>query len=82
MPENPTSRDAARRAENRRGVEALSSDELLALFLKLNVQDPNSDPEYHNQLHAIRRELRRRGLEDEARRLSEGKPWTHHRAPE
>jgi hypothetical protein len=62
-------------------AESLSDDNLLAIFLKLNIQDPTSDPETHHQLNAIKSELRERGLEEEAVRLAAESSRTYRRPP-
>jgi hypothetical protein len=48
----------------------LSNNALLALFMKLNMQDPNNSPEHNNMLNEVLKEIRQRKLESELRRRS------------
>jgi hypothetical protein len=83
MTEDRSSPDRASGSPSEVGasIAELSDDNLLAIFLKLNVQDPNDDPETHALLHSIRGELRKRGLEDEALRRSKEDTRARHRPP-
>lgn len=47
-----------------RHIAEVSADMLVALFLKLNINDPNNSPEVHNMLHAVSTELRKQGLDE------------------
>jgi hypothetical protein len=51
-------------------VSRLSADDLIALFLKLNVNDPAASPDT-NKLHELAKEIRKRGLEDALRRAEQ-----------
>jgi hypothetical protein len=46
----------------------LNNNDLLALFMKLNVQDPTNSPEHNNMLNDLLKEIRQRKLEGELRR--------------
>jgi hypothetical protein len=63
----------------------LTNNDLLALFMKLNVQDPNNSPEHHKMLNDLLKEIRQRKLEGELRRRQpptiSPKPPTSSRRP-
>ncbi len=65
--------DARRRAANvsstgenviNRDVQGLSADELLAAFLKININDPNENPETHYKLYEVSTNLRQQAIDD------------------
>ncbi len=71
--------DARQRAANvptagelviNRSVSGLSPDELLAAFLKLNINDPNENVETHNRLYQFSTNMRQQAIED-AKKKSE-----------
>lgn len=52
-----------------RGLDALSTDNLLAAFLSLNITDPNNNPETHNKLHEIASQMRQLGIDESKERI-------------
>ena len=48
--------------------EKLSAEELMTLFLKLNINDPNNSVETHNALHQLGSELRQQGIAEAQKR--------------
>lgn len=49
---------------NMRSISELTADMLLALFLKLNINDPNNSVETHNKLHKLSTNLRQQGIQE------------------
>lgn len=53
-----------------RNLREVSAERLLALFLQLNIDDPNNSVQTHKTLHEVSSDLRQQGLE-QAERLNE-----------
>ncbi len=47
----------------------LSADDLLAAFLKVNITDPNNNPETHNKLHEISSNMRQLAIDEAKKRI-------------
>ncbi|MEZ4270285.1 MAG: hypothetical protein R3C68_02245 [Myxococcota bacterium] len=55
-------------ADDLRRIAELSTEMLIALFLKLNITDPNNSVETHNQLHEIATNLRQQAIDESQKR--------------
>lgn len=59
-----------------KSLAELSAEDLLAAFLKINIEDPNNNPETHNKLHELSTTLRQLAIENakqEIRKAEEAK---------
>jgi hypothetical protein len=69
----PSSGETSRRASATTRYAEMSSGDLLAIFMKLSIQQPQNDPEQMKALAELGNEVRKRGLEEELRRRQSGR---------
>lgn len=54
-----------------RDLSKMKPDQMLAAFLKLNIEDPNNSVETHNRLSEVMSELRQRAIDDAKAKIAE-----------